>query len=487
MRIFIIERDIEEIDGMMWYLKTYIAADLYIKTATNCADLGALLEQFQPQLLLIEMELITSEVEELLKQQSVPIIALTAEPIFQQAMKAIRIQAIDLFVKPVPLEQLKSTILALLSERALALPQQIPLISVETTLYSDLYLNRQELFSLHTRAFFLIECAQFKHNLALYEWLIHVPIFMNLTVLPLQNRIICLADCDDLAQLSKQLRLLMQEWAQFNDDELNIAIYDGDETTLFAMYQACKRVLTQRFYKGYSHLFKSSQSLQLTRLDPLLTPEQQQLWITSLESGDLKTIKAFLYQLTNAPPFYHYEDVRIHLTSVLAQIRRFMLKYHLQQQAPIEERYRALFHQILEHPILYAIVQEFILFTHLLIDSVKKIQQHKIADYTEQAISYIEEHYKNSELTLQAVARNLNISANYLSNVFSKKRGIPFKKFLQQYRVQQAATLLLETDYSVATIAETVGFIDSNYFIKVFRDYYKITPYRYRAQVKKPS
>ena len=485
MRIFIIERDIEEIDGMMWYLKTYIAADLYIKTATNCADLGALLEQFQPQLLLIEMELITSEVEELLKQQSVPIIALTAEPIFQQAMKAIRIQAIDLFVKPVPLEQLKSTILALLSERALALPQQIPLISVETTLYSDLYLNRQELFSLHTRAFFLIECAQFKHNLALYEWLIHVPIFMNLTVLPLQNRIICLADCDDLAQLSKQLRLLMQEWAQFNDDELNIAIYDGDETTLFAMYQACKRVLTQRFYKGYSHLFKSSQSLQLTRLDPLLTPEQQQLWITSLESGDLKTIKAFLYQLTNAPPFYHYEDVRIHLTSVLAQIRRFMLKYHLQQQAPIEERYRALFHQILEHPILYAIVQEFILFTQLLIDSVKKTQQHMIADYTELAISYIEEHYKNSELTLQAVARNLNISANYLSNVFSKKRGIPFKKYLQQYRVQQAVTLLLETDYSVATIAETVGFVDSNYFIKVFRDYYHITPYRYRTQTRK--
>lgn len=487
MRIFIIERDIEEIDGMMWYLKTYIAADLDIKTATNCADLRTQLEQFQPQLLLIEMELITSEVEKVLKQQSVPIIALTAEPIFQQAMKAIRIQAIDLFVKPVPLGQLKSTILSLPSKRVLALPQQVPLIPVETTLYSDLYLNRQELFPLHKRAFFLIECAQFKHNLALYEWLIHVPIITNLTVLPLQNRIICIADCDDLAQLSKQLRLLMQEWAQFYGDELNIAIYDGDETTLFAMYHACKKVLTQRFYKGYSHLFKSSQSLQLTRFDPILTPEQQQLWINSLESGNLKAIKAFLYQLTTAPPFYHYEDVRIHLTSVLAQIRRFMLKYHLQQQAKMEEQYRALFHHILEHPILYAIVQEFILFTQTLIDCLKKMQQETVADYTELAISLIETHYKNPELTLQSIARKLNISANYLSNVFSTKCGIPFKKFLQQYRVQQAAKLLLETNFSIATIAESVGFIDSNYFTKVFRDYYHITPYRYRTQTNKPS
>lgn len=485
MRILIVERDLEEIEGIKWFLKTYIAGDLEIKTATNCVELPTQLAQFQPQLLLIELELVTAETEKLLKQQACPIIGLTAEPIFQQAMKAIRIQAIELFVKPIPLEQLKSTILTLPTSKA-ATVQATPVIS-ETSLYSDLYSNNEQPFSLHTKAFFLIECVEFKQNLTLYEWLLNIPVFNHLTTLPLQNRIICIANCEDAQLFSKQLRILIQEWANHTGSELNIALYAGEETTLLSMYQVCKKVLTQRFYKGYGHIFMSSESIPITRLDPILTPEQQQLWITSLENGDMKVIKAFLYQLTNASPFYHYDDVRIHLTSVLAQIRRFMLKYHLQQQTSIEERYRMLFHQILEHPILYAIVQEFILFTQLLIDSVKKTQQHMIADYTELAISCLEAHYKNPELTLQYVARQLNISANYLSHVFSKKRGIPFKKYLQQYRVQRAVKFLLETDYSVANIAETVGFVDSNYFIKVFRDYYQITPYRYRTQKKKPS
>lgn len=485
MKILILERDLEEIEGIRWFLKTYLTGDLNITTATSCVELGTLLSQLQPQLLLIEMELITPETEQLLRQLTCPIIGLTAEPIFQQAMKAIRIQAIELFVKPIPLEQLKSVILALPTPKDPLI--QMPTLHAETSLYAELYLHQNQPFKLQTKAFFVMECVEFKQNLALYEWLLNVPIFNTLTALPLQNRIICITNQENRSHLHKQLRLLIQEWTQHSDSELNIALYDSEETTLLAMYQACKKALTQRFYKGYGHIFISSKSIAISRLDPLLTLEQQQLWIASLENGDIKTVKAFLYKLTNASPVYHYDDVRIHLTSVLAQIRRFMLKYHLQQQATIEQRYRALFHQLLAHPILYAIVQEFILFTQMLIDTRKKMQQYTSADYTELAISYIDEHYKNPELTLQYVAQKLNISANYLSNVFSKKRGIPFKKYLQQYRVQRAATLLLESEQSITTIAETVGFLDSNYFIKVFRDYYHITPHRYRIRTKKPS
>ena len=479
MRILMIDRDIEEIKGIEWYLKNYLTSALTIHYATNCQQLAMQLSQFQPHVLLIETELVTAHVEQLVQEANVPVIAITAEPTFQQAMKAISLQATQLFVKPIPLEQLKASFVALpvneapFSETARNYPR-------DAELYLQLFLSSEQ--PVHDTQFFIIEPMHYEQNLAFYQWVTASPIFESITVLPLQNRIFGLLP---MTATGKLLRLVMQEWQKFSGEQVNIALYDGEPTPLQHMYNACKKALTQRFYKGYGHIFISSESIPITRLDPLLTPEQQQLWITSLEQGDLKTIKAFLYQLTNASPVYHYDDVRIHLTSVLAQIRRFMLKYHLQQQTAIEERYRALFHQILEHPILYVIVQEFILFTQLLIDSVKKTQQHMIADYTELAISYIEEHYKNSELTLQAVARNLNISANYLSNVFSKKRGIPFKKYLQQYRVQQAATLLLETDYSVATIAETVGFVDSNYFIKVFRDYYHITPYRYRTQTRK--
>ncbi|AWE06077.1 DNA-binding response regulator [Lysinibacillus sp. 2017] len=482
MRILIIERDSEEIKGIEWFLKNYISSRVEIQSATNSLELEALFSQFQPQILLIETEFLSLSVQHFLQKQDVHIIALTAQPIFQQALKAIQVKAVQLFIKPVPLDELKSTILALpIKNQDVATIAPIP---VEAQLYLDLYLNTPKKIDLQQYAFFLLEPAQFKDNLALYHWIIQSPILEKLTAFPLQNRILCIIQVKDFTQNTKTLRLIIQEWMKFSEEEMNIAFYDGEDATLRDMYNDCKKALAQRFYKGYGHIFNSTQSLIVTRLDPLLTPETQQLWISSLEKGDLKAIKEFLYKLSNASTFYHHEDVRIHLTSILAQIRRFMMKYHLQQQAKIEAQYRELFHLILEHPILYAIVQEFILFTQMLMETVKAAQLSLHVDYAELAVSIIEQHYKDSALSLQMVAKELNISANYLSNLFSKKRGIPFKRFLQQYRVQQAEKLLIQSDIAIATIAEMVGFIDGNYFTKVFRDYYNVTPYRYRMQAK---
>lgn len=482
MKILIVERDFEEIAGIEWYLKNNFMREIEVIGVIDGSKLIEAFEETRPEVLLIEMELVSPSIEQFIQKQAIPVIGITAEPIFQQAMKAIRLKAIDLFVKPVPLEQLKSALLKIPStKRAETSSSTIP---VQTQLYSDLFLNKPGNFSLDGKPFFLIECADYEHNLMLYEWLIELPIFHNLLALPLQNRVICIAEIDVFTNLFRQLRIMSQEWEKFSGESLNIAVYDGEETTLLTMYQECKKTLAQRFYKGYSHIFKSSQTLHVTRLDPLLTPEEQQLWITSLENGDLKAIKTFLYMLTTSSTYYHQDDVRIHLTSILAQIRRFMMKYHL-QQAKIEQQYRALFHFILEHPILYAIVQEFILFTQRLIDARKNLQLQQIADYTELAVEIIERDYENAELTLQHAANKLNISTNYLSNVFSKKRGIPFRKYLQQYRVQQAEKLLIETSLGIGTIAEMVGFTDGNYFTKVFREYYQLTPYRYRLQVRK--
>lgn len=482
MRILIIERDFEEIKGISWFLKNYLMSQVEIETSTSCQNLEEQFLHFQPQLLLIETELITTPVSHFLQQQTLPIIALTAQPIFQQAMKAIQINAVQLFIKPVPLEELKSTILALPAKNST--PVQLTDVPTEVQLYLDLYLNSPKTFSLQTQVFFLIEPEKYKDNLVLYEWLINLPIFDEMTALPLQKRIICLVPTNDYATLLKSLRLILGEWKKFNGEEMNIAIYDGQETTFTTMYNECKKVLTQRFYKGYSHLFHSAQSIPITRLDPLLTPEQQQLWITSLEQGDSKSIKQFLYRLTSPNTFYHHEDVRIHLTSILAQIRRFMMKYHLQQQIKVESQYRKLFHLILDHPILYAIVQEFILFTQTLIHLANESQQFLQVDYVEVAVSIIERDFASHTLSLQEVAAQLNISANYLSNVFSKKRGIPFKRFLQHFRVQQAEHLLLQTDLPISAIAEATGFLDGNYFTKVFKAYYHFTPYRYRIQSK---
>lgn len=482
MRILLIERDLEEMKGVKWYLKTYLSSNLEIESTSNQAQALEYMKAFQPHVIIIEIELVNASIEQMLLHLQVHVITVTAQPIFQHAMKAIQIQAIQLFIKPIPLDHLKSTLLSLNLEKETYIPTKTG--QVEAQLYLDLYLNAPTVIDLSVKQFFIIEPSDFEQNLALYHWLIKSPIFNAITAFPLQKRILCIVEIKNRTQLVKQIRVLIHEWHVISGEYMNVAIYDGEDTTLREMYGASRKVLIQRFYKGYEHIFFSSEHLALSRLDPLLTPEEQQLWISSLEACDISAIKEFLYRLSQTNTYYHHEDVRIHLTSVLAQIRRFMMKYNLQQQAKIETHYRKLFHLILEHPILYAIIEEIILFTQSLFHFATQARQLLQADYSELAIEVIAKRFNDPSLSLITVAKELGISPNYLSNVFSRKQGVPFKRFLQQFRIQQSTRLLMETNFPISEVAEMCGFVDANYFTKVFRLQNGMTPFRYRGKVR---
>ncbi|MEG0473001.1 MAG: helix-turn-helix transcriptional regulator [Solibacillus sp.] len=478
MRILLLERDQAEIQGVEWYLKNYFSSGMQFSGITDTMQLEHMLNSFEPTILMLDVALVTAHIEKLLKNRPLHIICFTAQPIFQHAMKAISLQAKQLFVKPIPLEQLKSTLMTLPTpERTVAFPNQK---QTDAQMYVDLFLNSPAIIHAAQSKFILIEPSNFDANLQLYHWLVQSPIFPDLTAFPLQKRILCLISGQEQAQFVKNLRLVIHEWHMMTGELLNIAIYDGMDATLRDMYTEAKQVLTQRFYKGYEHVFLTSESISLSHLDPLLTPEQQQLWITSLEEGNLSSVKQFLYKLSEPNCYYPQEEVRIHLTSVLAQIRRFMLKHHLQQQVKVEQHYRQLFSLILDEPILYTIVQEMIFFTQSVLMFAKSARMQQLTDYSELAIEQIEKLYYDSTLSLLIVAEKLRITPNYLSQLFSKRQGVTFKRYLQQYRIQQAEKMLLEMDYPISEIAEMNGFVDSNYFIKVFREHTALTPFKYR-------
>lgn len=474
------DRDIAELRGIEWYITTYLSSNAEIHCVTTHNEALSFIQNHMINVVIGDIELMTEQLRIAMAQQSVRFIATTSQPIFIHAMKAIQLQAVQLFVKPVPLDALKKILLSLTIPKAPTFP-----VTTDTTnqsLYKRIFLHDPAIFECRSKQFFIIEPEHSKQILPLYNWLLTLPIFKELIANPLHKRILCIAHNMSLQQLKLSARMLIEEWHMLHDSYINIGIYDGVDTTLQEMYSNTKKALTLRFYKGYKQIIFSSEQIAFAPLDPLLTPDEQQLWIQSLESNDIQAIKQFLQRLTETSTFYQQGDVRIHLTSILAQIRRFMMKYNLQQQAKIEASYRKLFHLILEGPILYSIIQEITVFTQTLMHSVTISKQQLKADYSELAIEVIYREFADTSLSLQSVAKKLGVSPNYLSALFSKKQGIPFKRYVQNVRIQQALKLLKETNFSIAEVAHVNGFEDVNYFIKVFKQQQGTTPYRYRAQ-----
>ena len=107
--------------------------------------------------------------------------------------------------------------------------------------------------------------------------------------------------------------------------------------------------------------------------------------------------------------------------------------------------------------------------------------QQENSDIINNAIRYIEKHYTDENISLNSVAQAINISANYLSALFSQKMEVSFVEYLTQKRMNRAKQLLQRTNMRSSEIAYEVGYRDPRYFSFVFRKTQGCTPRAFRA------
>ena len=93
-------------------------------------------------------------------------------------------------------------------------------------------------------------------------------------------------------------------------------------------------------------------------------------------------------------------------------------------------------------------------------------------------LSYIEEHYRDGELS--ELARRLNLDLYQLSRLIKCATGKTYTQLLWEKRLNRAALLLSSTSLSVTDIALDVGYSNFSYFYKLFRRQYGCSPKEYR-------
>lgn len=94
---------------------------------------------------------------------------------------------------------------------------------------------------------------------------------------------------------------------------------------------------------------------------------------------------------------------------------------------------------------------------------------------------YIEANY-NREITLSDVAQAIGYSPAYLTNRVKHETGRTINAWIIERRMVAARSLLLETDWSIEQIANTVGYLNASYFFRQFRQYQGTTPKAWREE-----
>lgn len=84
------------------------------------------------------------------------------------------------------------------------------------------------------------------------------------------------------------------------------------------------------------------------------------------------------------------------------------------------------------------------------------------------AVAYIRFNFKN-KLTLADVAAEVNLTPNYVGEIFLKKMGVSFNQYLMQTRLNYAKSLLVRGEVSVQAAAQDAGFASQTYFSDCFK------------------
>jgi YesN/AraC family two-component response regulator len=98
------------------------------------------------------------------------------------------------------------------------------------------------------------------------------------------------------------------------------------------------------------------------------------------------------------------------------------------------------------------------------------------------AMAYIHEHYMES-LTRQDVADHVGYSPRHLDRCFNDEMGLTPMAYLNRFRLRQARRLLQSTSRSIGEIADAVGFSNSAYFSRVFKQEMGASPSEYRRSL----
>lgn len=146
-----------------------------------------------------------------------------------------------------------------------------------------------------------------------------------------------------------------------------------------------------------------------------------------------------------------------------------------------------LFNKLNKYTSINNIAQSVLDYSQTVIQQLSHSKAKNSSSIVDQAVTYIEENYFKSDLSLSIVAKQISVSSGYLSILFKKEKGVNFSDYVNKIHMEKSIYLLRTTKLTTYQIAEEIGFNNSHYFSLCFKKYTGVSPTEYRDNLSEDS
>lgn len=98
-------------------------------------------------------------------------------------------------------------------------------------------------------------------------------------------------------------------------------------------------------------------------------------------------------------------------------------------------------------------------------------------------LNHVKNNYKE-ETSLKVLSYKYHMNASYLGQVFQKEVGCSFNQYVSNIKNEKAKEMILNTSMKINDIARNVGYPDTSYFYRKFKQCYGVSPASLRNMKK---
>lgn len=271
--------------------------------------------------------------------------------------------------------------------------------------------------------------------------------------------------------------------SQFSRNTLSIGVGPGVSAIheLATAYRQALSALGYHFYTGGNGVYHygNIENKPLSLHSYSAAAEQELLF--ALRSGNsgksLQVLDQLFSELLDSellPEPKYVESVGYELSSKICRV--LLEQFPYEQVEPLERGIEAMKNRV--HPSLQDIRS---LLSGLCREACALVEEARSLESTRiihQAIAYIRSHL-NTGLSLEQVAKQINLSPGYFSNLFKKVQGGSFQQYVMHEKMEKAKAMLIG-GLQVQEIAQDLGYEHRRYFSEVFKKYTGMTPSEFK-------
>ncbi|SDC44909.1 AraC-type DNA-binding protein [Paenibacillus sp. UNCCL117] len=283
----------------------------------------------------------------------------------------------------------------------------------------------------------------------------------------------------------EKIDAMLQEIKSNIDQWLHIGVVaavsdpKASDEALLQSYELVVEASMLNFIDGHDCVYSESDLKQFENRLNYLDEDVIKELVASVRIGNLLAVKGYLDQLAGDMKGMTYSECKMQLVHLIYELMKSFNKLNTVKGMEGIEHTLNQFHYL--HEAFHWIET----FLHQIVDDLKqRSTNNRKEEIVTEAVHYIRKNLHNPILSVDSIADHTSVSVSYLRAVFREWMDCPISDFITNQRLDRVKELLLNTDLTVAEVAEQAGFQTKSHFFTTFKKVFGTTPIQFRQQQK---